>query len=310
MPRRSAQEALLQRVHEDAGLDPADTPVVEGHGTGTQVGDPIEAGAFYTVLARERTPSNPLYIGSLKSNFGHLEGASGILAMIKAILMIQRGQILPNALFEEMNESIEGREVMKVVPKPTAWPAGASRRVCVTNFGFGGSNAAVIIEDASAGNWHHASGRAIPNGNEVVNGNDRGHTDGNGIANGDGLDADLASRPEKKLFVLSAKSENSLAAYIPSLTEYLDAAIDTREFFEDLSYTLSQRRTHHQYRVALIAESIASLKDQLAAAKINKTRLRTIAFVFTGQGAQYVIFQLPFLFHSNVVEGQGKDQGK
>ncbi|KAH8797946.1 putative polyketide synthase [Xylogone sp. PMI_703] len=299
MPRRSAHEALLRRVHRDAGLDPADTPVVEGHGTGTQVGDPIEAGAFYTVLASQRTPSNPLYIGSLKSNFGHLEGASGILAMVKAILMVQHGKVLPNALFEEMNANIEGRDAMKVAPVPLEWPVGAPRRVCVTNFGFGGSNAAVIIEEAPTSkrlmNGHpsghtaaiNGNGHTVTNGNGLINGNGDSHINGNGISNGDRSDEALSSQPEKKLFVFSAKSENSLVAYLPSLAKYLDSVPESGNFIRDLSYTLGQRRTHHQFRVAIAADSIASLKNQLPVAKINKTRPRVIAFVFTGQGAQY-----------------------
>ncbi|KAJ3545058.1 hypothetical protein NM208_g2700 [Fusarium decemcellulare] len=272
MPRQSAQEHLLRRVHREVGLSPAETPVVEGHGTGTKVGDPIEAGSFTTVLASQRTPSNPLYIGSLKSNFGHLEGASGILAMIKAIMMLQHGYVLPNANFDRLNESIKDRDRLIVPPTQMPWPSNEPRRLCVTNFGFGGSNSAIILED-----WPTAS-------EKVVNG---AHLNGTSITNGNGVQNGICHENMKRLYVLSAKSENSLTAYLSSYGEYLDNADGSSDFLKNLAFTLGQRRSHHPYRVAAIADSLQNLKTQLSAVKPRKVKDRTIAFVFTGQGAQY-----------------------
>ncbi|KAI8633246.1 putative polyketide synthase [Xylariaceae sp. FL1651] len=281
MPSRSAQEKLLLRVHREVGLNPNETPVVEGHGTGTKVGDPIEAGAFATVLASERTPSNPLHIGSLKSNFGHLEGASGVLSMIKAIMMLNHGRILPNANFEKFNENIEGSEKLRVAKTEVPWPENEPKRICVTNFGFGGSNSAIILENAPAVSHSPTNGAAYINGSEHLNGSSIEHINGNathGSPNHDSV---------KRLYVLSAKSESSLTAYLSSFLEYLDAAPESDSFMKDLCFTLGQRRTHHAYRIAATADSLASLKVQFSTAKSKKIRDRIITFVFTGQGAQY-----------------------
>ncbi|EED14393.1 polyketide synthase, putative [Talaromyces stipitatus ATCC 10500] len=282
MPSRSAQEKLLLRVHQEIDLDPAETPVVEGHGTGTKVGDPIEAGSFVTVLAKERTSSNPLYIGSLKSNFGHLEGASGVLGVVKAVMMLKHGCILPNANFEKFNEEIEGREKLRVPPTKMSWPVNEPRRVCVTNFGFGGSNSAIILDEAPA-----VSPKVTKNSKfqQVTDLNDDARLT-NGAQpeaqNGDDTDNNAV----KRLYVLSAKSESSLSAYLGSFMAYLDSAEGSRSLMKDLSYTLGQRRTHHSCRVAVTADSLTSLRAHLANAKQKRARNPIIAFVFTGQGAQ------------------------
>ncbi|KIM94801.1 hypothetical protein OIDMADRAFT_172503 [Oidiodendron maius Zn] len=286
MPSRVIQEKLLLRVHEEVGLRPGETPFVEGHGTGTQAGDPIEAGAFATILASERTASNPLYIGSVKSNLGHLEGASGILGVIKAIMMLQCGCILPNAGFEELNQNIEGREKLRVSPTILPWPPSAPKRVLVTNFGFGGSNAAVLLEEAPTipRPLNELANDTNPNDTRT-NGTESANmalTNRNGVAAHDNISHDL----ERRLFVLSAKSESSLISYMSSFRKYLETAPESNDFAKDLSFTLGQRRTHHPYRVAVIADSVFSLRDQLSNCKVSKVKDRPIAYAFTGQGAQ------------------------
>ncbi|KAG9259098.1 putative polyketide synthase [Emericellopsis atlantica] len=262
MPRQSAQEQLLWRVHREVGLSPDETPVVEGHGTGTRVGDPIEAGSFVNVLATRRGPDNPLYIGSLKSNFGHLEGASGILGMIKAIMMLQNGHVLPNAGFERFNESIKGSERLRVAPTKLPWPANEPRRVCVTNFGFGGSNSAIIMDEGTSSTPKLTNGAATQNG----------------------VHHDLKNR----VFVFSAKSESSLSAYLLSFKEYLEGTVSTEQrWLDDLAFTLGEHRKHHPYRAAVTAASLDDLKTQVFAARPRKSRERTVCFVFTGQGAQH-----------------------
>jgi len=106
MPNGDAQAELIRSVYESAGLDVRDTGYVEAHGTGTKVGDPIEAGALNAVFGPGRSPKDPLFIGSIKSNIGHLEGASGILSVIKTALMLEKGFILPNVNFDKPNEAI------------------------------------------------------------------------------------------------------------------------------------------------------------------------------------------------------------
>ncbi|CAH0028125.1 unnamed protein product [Clonostachys rhizophaga] len=264
MPRRMAHEILLRRVHDAVGLSPDETPVVEGHGTGTAAGDPIEAGAFAAVLGKNRTEENPLYIGSVKSNFGHLEGASGIVGIVKAIYMLKNKVILPTAGFEKINHRIPGKEKIVVAQLPIPWPESEKRRVLVTNFGFGGSNAAVLLEAAPE---------------HVTNGTNGTQLNGNGVA--------TPENPLRRLFVFSAKTKQSLTDYLTSFESYLAEVPESGEFIKNLSYTLGQRRSHHAHRAAVIADSVEDLQDKVASAKPIRARDKTIAFVFTGQGAQH-----------------------
>ena len=106
MPNNEAQEALIREVYKSARIDPAQTGYVEAHGTGTKVGDPLEAKALNAVFGKGRTAKQPLFVGSLKSNVGHLEGASGVVSVIKTALMLERGFVLPNCNFEKANDEI------------------------------------------------------------------------------------------------------------------------------------------------------------------------------------------------------------
>ena len=106
MPNGIAQADLIKSVYNDFNLDPARTGYVEAHGTGTAAGDPIEAAALHEVFGVDRSHSEPLFVGSIKSNIGHLEGASGVISVIKTAMMLQRGWILPNYDFKAPNEKI------------------------------------------------------------------------------------------------------------------------------------------------------------------------------------------------------------
>ena len=105
MPNRDAQASLIRSVYKAAGLDPLETSFVEAHGTGTAIGDPIEASAIGEVFRRPNN-TTPLYVGSLKSNIGHLEGTSGVVSIIKVVLMLEKGFILPNCDFKATNPKI------------------------------------------------------------------------------------------------------------------------------------------------------------------------------------------------------------
>ena len=105
-PNGTSQVELMRAVYKDAGLDPRKTGFVEAHGTGTKVGDPVEAEALHEMFCEGRTPKHPILVGSVKSNIGHLEGASGIVAIIKAAMTLERGFILPNANFVKPNPNI------------------------------------------------------------------------------------------------------------------------------------------------------------------------------------------------------------
>lgn len=106
MPSGEAQETLIRQVYKEARIDPSMTGYVEAHGTGTKVGDPLEATALNAVFGKGRTARQPLLIGSVKSNIGHLEGSSGVVAVIKTVLALERGFVPPNCNFEKCNEEI------------------------------------------------------------------------------------------------------------------------------------------------------------------------------------------------------------
>lgn len=117
LPNGRAQEELIRRVYREAHISTEDCGFVEMHGTGTKVGDPIEATAVHEAVGSDRSPKNPLYIGSVKSNVGHLEGASGVISLIKAAMILDHDLLLPNAEFKKANENIPLNEWnMKVSP--------------------------------------------------------------------------------------------------------------------------------------------------------------------------------------------------
>ena len=147
-PNPAAQMAVLRAAYANAGMQPSEVDYVETHGTGTLLGDPIEARALGMVLGRGRPEDSPLLIGAVKTNLGHTEAAAGIAGFIKTVLAVQRGQIPPNQRFESPNPHIPFADLrMKVVDTQTDWPdAGRPRRAGVSSFGFGGTNAHVVLE--------------------------------------------------------------------------------------------------------------------------------------------------------------------
>ncbi|KAJ0311184.1 hypothetical protein COL516b_001888 [Colletotrichum fioriniae] len=147
-PTKRGQVALIKHVYERANLDPSLTRFAEAHGTGTPVGDPIEASALAEIFAPHRSADEPLYVGALKSNVGHLEGAAGVAAVIKGVLTLESGVIPGNIWFEKRNPKILDAWNLRFPTKPTAWPQRGLRRMSVNSFGVGGSNAHVVMDDA------------------------------------------------------------------------------------------------------------------------------------------------------------------
>jgi phthiocerol/phenolphthiocerol synthesis type-I polyketide synthase A len=147
-PNPAAQMAVLRAAYQNAGMRPRDVDYVEAHGTGTLLGDPIEARALGTVLGRGRPEESPLLVGAIKTNIGHTEAAAGIAGFIKTVLAVQRGRIPANQRFESPNPHIPFSKLrMKVVDKHIDWPdSGHPRRAGISSFGFGGTNAHVVIE--------------------------------------------------------------------------------------------------------------------------------------------------------------------
>ncbi|KAL3421917.1 Lovastatin diketide synthase LovF 16 [Phlyctema vagabunda] len=259
MPNGAAQETLMRSVYQNAGIDPKDTGYVEAHGTGTKVGDPIEAAALHNVFGEGRTARNPLFIGSVKSNIGHLEAASGIISVIKASMMLERGFILPNYDFKKPNEKIPfAKWNLKVPISQRPWPR-PKRFASVNNFGFGGTNSHVVLERAP-----------FMKENEP----------------------DDSSSQARKLFVLSANDKNALEALMKNIGIYLEQRpeIFQNDLMSNVAYTLGQRRSLMQWRVAITTTSSFDLIQALNSGKISPSRETEpprIGFIFTGQGAQW-----------------------
>ncbi|MBJ7329825.1 MAG: type I polyketide synthase, partial [Solirubrobacteraceae bacterium] len=150
-PNPLAQEALLRAVYARAGLDPRTVDYVEAHGTGTLLGDPIEAGALAAVLGAGRDADQPLLLGSVKSNLGHLEGAAGIAGLIKVVLALHHDLLPPSINYAGPNPHIAfDRARLDVVTEPRGWPRhDGVARAGVSAFGFGGTNAHVVLEEPS-----------------------------------------------------------------------------------------------------------------------------------------------------------------
>ncbi|MFC4015544.1 type I polyketide synthase [Nonomuraea purpurea] len=148
-PCGQAQEHVMRRALRQAGVDPGTVGYVEAHGTGTAVGDPLEAGALGAVYGAGRPAEQPCLIGSAKSNIGHLEGAAGIAGLVKAVLALERGELPPSRL-DTPTPAVDWEGAgLRVVDAPTPWPASAHpRRAAVSAFGYGGTVAHVVLEQA------------------------------------------------------------------------------------------------------------------------------------------------------------------
>ena len=149
VPNGPAQQALMRRVLGASRLNPADIDYVEAHGTGTPLGDPIELDALYNVFG-ERGEAAPLVVGSVKTNLGHLESASGVAGFIKAVLAVENAHIPRQLHFSSLNpHACEGASAFTIAAEPTDWPdTGRPRRAGVSSFGVSGTNAHIVIEQA------------------------------------------------------------------------------------------------------------------------------------------------------------------
>ncbi|KAL2265959.1 hypothetical protein VTJ83DRAFT_5311 [Remersonia thermophila] len=265
MPNGAAQEELIKQVYRNSGLDPNQCGFVEAHGTGTRVGDPIEATAIRNVLGLKRTVRDPLWIGSVKSNIGHLEAASGIAGIIKAALMLERGFILPNYDFKHPNSKIPWKEWnLKVPTAQRPWPRG-KKYISVNNFGFGGTNGHVVLEAAP---FRRQKASAI------------------------GDESPEKAYQGRKLYVMTANDKATLTQVMKNLVVYLE---QRPEFFQkdltmNLAYTLGQRRSHLQWRAAVPALNTFELIEAINSDKFTpgkETEPLRIGFILTGQGAQW-----------------------
>ncbi|TDZ97074.1 type I polyketide synthase [Mycobacteroides salmoniphilum] len=274
VPNGGAQQRLIGAVLDRAGLVGGDVDYLEAHGTGTPLGDPIEVQAAAAAYGGSRDADRPLLMGSVKSNIGHTESASGAAGLIKVVLSLQNG-VLPQSLhFDKPSPHIPWDSLsVRVVDKAIPWQAdGRPRRAGVSSFGFTGTNAHVLIEEAP-----------------------QRSTD----VDEDATEApDTAPEPQGdqvSVLPLSARSPEALVAVAQRYESWLTAHPDVD--IEDVCLTAGRGRSHFEHRAALVVDSVGAAREGLA--ELVQNRLRpgvvrgehtnhpTTAWLFTGQGSQY-----------------------
>jgi acyl transferase domain-containing protein/aryl carrier-like protein len=268
MPNPAAQESLLRKVYAACGVAPEDVVYVEAHGTGTAVGDPIECESIGKVLGAPRADGSRLLIGSVKSNIGHLEAASGMAGLAKALLVLRNGEIPGNLHFETPNPKIEFEAwKLRVVTETTPLPLRERPVVIgVNSFGFGGTNAHVAISEYRKP-VKHANGKAHRNGS-----------------------------PASSMLVLSAHTPAALRAVAASYVAFLRDTPASQ--WKDVCAATALCRSMLRYRLALVAASPAEaverleryLADELPARLATGSSGTTgvpVAFVYSGNGPQW-----------------------
>jgi len=216
-PNPDAQAALLRDAYAAAGVDPSSVDYVEAHGTGTPLGDPLEAGALAAVLGAGRSSGRPLLLGSVKSNLGHLEGAAGITGLLKVVLAMTHRRLPPSLHFRAPNPHIDFTG-LRVVASGTEWPRySGTARAGVSAFGFGGTNAHVVLEEWPAASFPPRAGDGGP-----------------------------------QVFALSARSAEVLRARAGGLADWL---AESSAPLDAVAATLAHRREHLPVRGAVVGES-------------------------------------------------------
>lgn len=266
-PSREAQEHLLRRVYRSAGIPPASVSYVEAHGTGTELGDPMEAGALGAALGSGPGRQTPLLIGSVKTNIGHLEAGAGVAGVIKTVLALQHGLLPATLHLTEPNPKIDwAGNGLRVVDRLQDWPRGDQpRRAGVSGYGYGGTIAHLILEEAQA-----------PKSADAV-----------------GSDAGMP-----RVYPVSAATGTGLARAAGRLAAWLDAD-GAATPLAAVGYTLAVRRSHLDHRTAVVAADRAALVAGLTALAEGRPDApvsgvthepsdRPAVWVFSGHGSQWI----------------------
>ncbi len=265
VPSGEAQEALIWQALAQADAVPTDVQYMEAHGTGTAVGDPIEATAIGRVLSVGRNGAEPCVIGSSKTNLGHLESAAGAAGLIKVALALKHRRIPPHLHFDRPNPAIPLEELRLRVPTALEpWPATSGRVMAgVNSFGFGGANAHVLVEAAPP----VEETRAEP------------------------------TRERSNVLLLSARDPGALKQLAKEYLHWFDANPSVTA--QDVCHTSAVRRTHHEHRLAVVGRNRDDLVEQLDAFAAGQRRASVVsgacsrstqpklAFVYSGMGPQW-----------------------
>lgn len=263
-PNGHAQQAVIRQALQNANVAAAEISYIEAHGTGTFLGDPIELNSLKEVLMQERSPEQTCVIGSVKTNIGHLEAAAGIASLIKVVLSMHHGEIPPHLHLKQVNPHISLAETpLAIATNLQPWLTGIKPLLAgVSSFGFGGTNAHIIVEQA-------------PQESQKPTASDR----------------------SLHLLTLSAKNETALKELAHSYVSYLNNHPDAP--LADICFTANSGRSHFNHRLVTVAQSNLQLQTALSAfsadkqiAELISNQVRgqkrpKIVFLFTGQGSQY-----------------------
>ena len=228
-PNSGSQQAVIRQALAQAGVAPRELQYIEAHGTGTALGDPIETGALGAVLGPRDGPAHTCALGSVKANIGHLEAAAGIAGLIKVVLSMQHEAIPPQVHFRALNPHIDlAHTPLVIAPAGRPWRRGSRPRLAgVSSFGFGGTNAHAVLEEAAQRRPQET--------------------------------AHAPAEGRVFLLPLSARSPHALTALARSYQDYLKEEPP----LYDVCYTASVRRNHHANRVAVLGRSPAELAERL-----------------------------------------------
>lgn len=275
-PSQKAQEDLIRQIYSSANLDLNTTGFIEAHGTGDLTSDLREAGAIANVW-KDRSESP--YVGAAKANHGHLEGASGIAAVIKVVLALEKGVIPQNINFERPHPQIDTESwKIKFPLTATSWPSEGVRRASVHSSGLGGTNAHVVLDDAYSYLREHQL-RGVHRTD--VSASRRTSTSG-----------ELEHRSKYRVFTWSAKDQNGIKRALSAFSQHL-SSVPTSEapsgYLSDLAYTLAEKRSKFPWTFAVAAESVEELNEAISdpTRATCPTSVPTVGFLFTGNGAQW-----------------------
>ncbi|MDQ3761956.1 MAG: acyltransferase domain-containing protein [Actinomycetota bacterium] len=269
-PNPTAQSTLMRRALADASADPRDVVYIEAHGTGTRLGDPIEMEALRDVYGEGDTPCA---LGSVKTNFGHQEAAAGITGLIKAMLVLEHGEVPPHLHFEQLNPEIDLYGTRLVVPTEcSSLPDVQPRLAAVSSFGFGGANSHAVLEQPPARKASIEPARGV----------------------------------KRLVLPLSARSAGALGELAERYADYLEASDPV--VAPDVCAVAAVGRTHHPYRLCFSAGDQAELVTQLRKARTAHVRPAAsaprLAFVFSGQGSQWAAMGREILVDEPVVRAE------
>ena len=282
VPSGPAQQAVIRQALENAGLLPSDLSYIEAHGTGTSLGDPIELGAIAEVFGRSHSKEKPLVVGSAKTNIGHLEAAAGVVGIMKVALQLQHRQIVPHLHLKQRNPYVDWESLPVQIPTQLSpWETSPGRRIAgVSSFGFSGTNAHIVLEEAPPRKPLPESTVLAPN------------------------------RP-LSLLALSAQTEQALQDLVKRYYNYL--TVNPEIDLGDICFSANTGRGHFAHRLTMLVTTTQDLVNKLdhvfqepirsrkrnnnpvvddhgiLVGNLSKhTKINKIAFLFSGEGSQYV----------------------